>query len=616
MKQEERMHYEKINTLLRYAILDMTTVAGSGHPTSSLSAVELMSTLMFSGVFRYDVKNPKNIYNDRLIFSKGHASPLYYALWAVAGALDLGDLQNFRKFDSVLEGHPTKRFPFTEAATGSLGQGLSVGVGMAIAQKKLDHTHARTYVLLGDSEMAEGQIWEAMQIAAHYKLDNLVAIADINRLGQRGETMLGHDVEIYADRARSFGWRAVVVDGHDVEDIYRVYKDVIGANKKPLMIIAKTFKGKGISFLEDKYNWHGKTLSKEEFIDAVEQLGYVDFDVRGTIAVPETCEIKRQQKKNSVHSEKIDHSEKYATRDGYGHALVEIMRDDEKVVVLDAETSNSTRAEYAKEFFPERFFEMFIAEQNMVSVAVGLSQAGYKPYVSSFAAFLTRAHDQIRMAALSQANMTIVGSHCGVSVGEDGASQMGLDDIAMMRCVLGSVVLYPSDIVSIQKLLQETVKSDHMIYIRATREKTPILYKEDDVFVIGGSRVVFDSTGADIVIVAAGITVHESIKSAQILKNKHIQIRVIDLYSIKPIDEELLFNAIGKATNIIIVEDHYQEGGIGEAVKSALRKYHGNIEHLAVKKTPRSGTSEELLVYEKIDFGAIIEKVQEIVLKK
>jgi transketolase len=609
MKKKEREHLQKINILLRYLILNMTTVAGSGHPTSSLSAVEMMSALLFGRVFRYDVSNPRNACNDRLIFSKGHASPLYYALWAVAGAISLQELEKYRTFDSFLEGHPTPRFPFTEAATGSLGQGLSVGVGIALAQKKLDKTNARTYVLMGDSEMAEGQVWEAMQIASHYELDNLVALVDVNRLGQRGETILGHDVETYAQRAKAFGWRSIVVDGHNADEIMRVYRDVIGTNRKPLMIIAKTFKGKGISFLEDKYNWHGKVLSKDEFTDAIEQLGEIDFAVRGEITRPNDC---GKENVDIVHEEKnlkIDHNERYATRDGYGIGLVDIMQKKSQVVALDAETSNSTRADHAKDHFPKRFFEMFIAEQNMVSVAVGLSRMGYMPFVSSFAAFLTRAHDQIRMASLSNVQITFVGSHAGVSIGADGGSQMGLDDIAMFRSILGSVVFYPCDIVSMQKVLQISQKRSGITYVRATREKTSIIYDDQEKLTIGGSHVVFEDPRSDIAIIAAGITVHESLKAAKNLKNHHVPVRVIDLYGIKPIDLPALEKSVGNVKKIIIVEDHFFEGGVGEAVKSVWQKKDVRIEHLAVNKIPRSGTSEELLAYEEIDFNAIIKKV-------
>ncbi len=619
-KQIQIKELEKLNKLLRYWILDMTTIAGSGHPTSSLSAVELMSTLMYSGVFRFDVKEVDNANNDRLIFSKGHASPLFYSLWAGAGAIPVADLNIFRKFDSNLEGHPTMRFPFTEAATGSLGQGLSVGVGMAMAQKKLDKTNARTYVLLGDSEMAEGQVWEAMNLASYYELGNLVAVVDVNRLGQRGETMLGHDVAKYAERARAFGWRTVVVDGHNVDELMRVYTDMIGSHKKPLMVIAKTYKGKGISFLEDKYSWHGKTLSKQEFLEATIELGDIDFDVRGEISKPGT-NVEMHSEKDIVETRLIasiqgnDNGE-YATRDAYGNTLVEMMQDDEKIVVLDAEVSNSTRSEAVKDFYPERFFEMFIAEQNMVSVAVGLSRRGYKPFVSTFAAFMTRAHDQIRMAGLSESNITFVGSHAGVSIGEDGGSQMGLADISMFRAIFGSAVLYPSDVVSASKLLKLVSGASDISYIRTTREKTITLYNDDEKFVIGGSKVLRSSKKDVAVVIAAGITVHEALKAYEILQMKDINIRVIDLYSIKPIDTEILLESIGNIEQIIVVEDHYVEGGIGESVESALIDICPVISHLAVRKMPRSGTPEELLQYVKINYSAIVDEVYKLNNKK
>jgi len=612
IKQKEKIkQLEKINKLLRYWILDMTTTAGSGHPTSSLSAVELMSTLMYSGVFKYNTKDIHCIDNDRLIFSKGHASPLYYALWAGCDAISSEELNTFRKFDSNLEGHPTMKFPFTEAATGSLGQGLSVGIGIALAQKKLDETNARTYVLLGDSEMAEGQVWEAMNIATYYELDNLVAIVDVNRLGQRGETMIGHNVEIYAQRARAFGWRTVVVDGHNIEDILRVYTDVIGSHRKPLMIIAKTYKGKGVSFLEDKNGWHGKTLSKQEFTEAIGELGEIDFTVRSKLHKPQKTIKKVQTIIDKQKNEDIEYdiTQKYATRDAYGVALVEMMKTDGRIIVLDAEVSNSTRADKVKEYFPERFFEMFIAEQNMVSVAVGLSRRGYKPYVSTFAAFLTRAHDQIRMASLNESKITFVGSHAGVSIGADGGSQMGLSDIAMFRTLLNSTVFYPSDVISAKQVLHITKELQNISYVRTTREKTALLYNKKDKCEIGGLRVMHSSDFDDIVVFAAGITLQESLKAYEVLKLQDIKIRVVDLYCLKPIDVKLIIEIVGDCKTVIVVEDHYEEGGIGAVVQKALVNFCGEFVHLCVREMPHSGTPDELLQYEKIDFNAIINSV-------
>ena len=615
MNKDQKKHLEKINKLIRYWILDMTTTAESGHPTSALSAVELMSTLMFSDVFHFDVDNVENIHNDRLIFSKGHASPLFYALWASANAIKAEELQTYRQFGSRLEGHPTRKFPFTEVATGSLGQGLSMGIGMAIAQKYLDKTLARTFVLMGDSEMAEGQIWEAIQIAKHYKLDNLVGIIDVNRLGQRGETMYGHDLDAHVDRIRAFGWRVVVIDGHDISEIYRIYRDVVGISKKPLMIIAKTFKGKGVSFLEDKYSWHGKVLSDHEFSDAVAELGAIDFDARGEITKPKKHHDKmRKIVSRYVADMQIKKDEKYATRDVYGDALIQLMQIDDRVVVLDAEVSNSTRAEKVQEYFPERFFEMFIAEQNMVSVAVGLARRGYYPFVSTFAAFLTRAHDQIRMAQYNDVDMTIVGSHAGVSIGEDGSSQMGLEDIAMMRSMINSTIFCPSDIMSAKKIVRLTRYMKGISYVRTTREATSVLYDDDKKFVSGGMQLLHRTDHDDVVIIGMGVTVHEACAARSILKHENINARVIDLYCAHPVNIVLLKQLIGTIQYIIIVEDHYPAGSIGEEIIALLAESPCHVRLLSVDHIPCSGTASELRKYEKIDFNAIINELH--ILKK
>ncbi|MCK4635302.1 MAG: transketolase [Candidatus Moranbacteria bacterium] len=641
--QKQIKTLEKINKLIRYWILEMTTRAGSGHPTSSLSAVELMTTLMFSGVFKFNIQDKNNPNNDRLIFSKGHASPLFYSLWVVANGIPAEELETYRQFGSRLEGHPTMKFPFTEVATGSLGQGLSVGLGMALASKKLEKTNARTFVLLGDSEMAEGQVWEAMEIASYYKLNNLIGIIDVNRLGQRGETMLGHDVETYKNRVESFGWNAVIVDGHNSEEIFSAFQNIDNSSDKPTMIIAKAIKGKGVSFIEDQNDWHGKVLNSNEFEKAKEELGEIDFEIRGEISLPEVENVSKQFEKtviteNLKNDENLDeiatsHSEVenfqllhddtnfkigdlVATRDAYGTGLVKLMQEDKKVIVLDAETSNSTRADKAKKVFPERFFEMFIAEQNMASVASGLAARGYKPFVSSFAAFLTRAHGQIRMANLSDQNLVFVGSHAGVSIGEDGSSQMGLEDIAIFRSLLNSTVLYPSDAVSTEKLIKQASGNKNVTYIRTTREKTSVLYNSDEEFQIGGSKILRKSDNDKITVATAGITLFETLKAYDILKERGIMIRVIDLYSIKPIDVKTLSQAIKETGNILTVEDHYQEGGIGEAVRSALSNYVDtrlivSVHSLFVNKMPQSGKIEELLAYEGIDCDAIVEKVED-----
>lgn len=415
MKNQESL--ENFSRLVRHFILTSTTAAGSGHPTSSLSAVELMVVLMFSEFFKFDIKHPENSNNDRLIFSKGHASPLFYSLWAAADGFPAEELQTLRKFGSRLEGHPTMEFPFTEVITGSLGQGLSVGLGMAINAMYLDKLPYKTYVLLGDSEMAEGSNWEALQLASHYKLSNLIGILDVNRLGQRGETMLGHDVETYEKRISAFGWHTIVVDGHNLQEVYNAY---VSAEKSttPSMIIAKTLKGKGISFIENKDNWHGKALSQDELKMALEELGPVDTNIRGTILQPED---KKPQKIAPTDSTKIDHAyeKPIATRKAYGHGLVELYPKYPDMVVIDAEVSNSTYAEIFKEKYPDRFFEIFIAEQNMAGVALGLSLRGKLVFASTFASFWTRAFDQIRVAQYTKAKMHFVGSHVGVSIGED-----------------------------------------------------------------------------------------------------------------------------------------------------------------------------------------------------
>lgn len=638
-----------LTTLLRYYILLSTTAAGSGHPSSSLSAVELMAMLMFGGHFRYDLDRPDFPNNDRLIFSKGHAAPLFYALWAAAGKITASELQELRTFDSVLEGHPTMRFPYTEAATGSLGQGLSVGVGMAINGKYLDKSPYRTFVLLGDSEMAEGSNWEAIQLATHYKLDNLIGIIDVNRLGQRGETMLGHDVEAYARRVAAFGWETIIVDGHDLDDIDHAYQRAAHTHDKPVMIIAKTIKGKGVELLEDQEGCHGKALSREQFEEVVgsnqwtvdsgqctansgqwtvdsrqwtaDSQGAVDWSQ--LIAKPERAGINESQNvdQSTIAESQVTFpgseityalGDRVATRQAYSEALVAVGADHPEVVVLDAETSNSTFADKFSQQFPERFFEMFIAEQNMVSTAVGLSARGKHPFISTFAAFFSRAFDQLRMASYSSASIVCVGSHAGVSIGQDGASQMGLEDLALFRSLFESVVLYPSDAVSTAALVHRLATHTGLSYLRTTRAATPVLYDQSEDFVISGSKTLFQSEVDEVTVVAAGITVHEAITAYHLLQEEGMVIRVIDMYSIKPIDQRTLQQAARETREIIVVEDHYPEGGLGDAVMQALAATPTKIHHLAVRRMPRSGEAQELLEYEEISADAIAEKVRDI----
>lgn len=610
--KENVAQLEKLAKLIRYYTLAMTTNAGSGHPTSSLSATELMAALLFGGVFKFDADHPERPNNDRLVFSKGHASPLFYALWLAAGKLTEADLMTYRKFGSPLEGHPTPAFRYAEAATGSLGQGLSIGIGMALNGKYLDKLPYRTYVLLGDSEMAEGSQWESLQIAAHYHLDNLIGILDVNRLGQRGETMYGHDLTAYEKRISAFGWETITIDGHAFDEILEAYEKALKVSGKPTMIIAKTIKGKGVSFLEDREGWHGVVLNKEELERALPELGEVDKTVRGEIQKPEDLEPERIKPKPAG---KLAYSlgNAVATRNAFGNALVRIFPEFPTLVSLDAEVSNSTMALTFKNAHPERFFEMYIAEQNMVGAAVGLSNRGKLPFVSTFSAFLSRAFDQIRMSRYSDSNIKFVGSHAGVSIGQDGPSQMGLEDIALFRAILDSVVLYPCDAVSTERLVEAAARHQGIVFLRTTRMGTPVIYGNDEDFAIGGSKVLRQSATDLATVVAAGVTLHEALKAYEELKGQGINIRVIDLYSIKPLDEAALHEAAKASKAIITVEDHYPEGGMGEAVSSALSGFPVPVHALAVRKKPKSGKPEELLDYEEISHRSIVRKVKDII---
>ncbi len=650
--------------LIRYYSLVSTTQAGSGHPSSSLSAADLMAELFFNGYFKTDLNNHKSPNNDRLIFSKGHASPLFFSLYAAAGKVSETEMLSLRKFGSKLEGHPTMEFPYTEVPTGSLGQGLSVGLGMAL-NAKLDKLSYNTFVLLGDSEMAEGSVWEAMEVASHYKLNNLIAILDVNRLGQRGETMLGYNTDVYEARAKAFGWETIVVDGHNLEEIEKAFNFVVGASfsrpssetggqgqplqsDKPTMIIAKTIKGKGVSFMEDKDGWHGKALSADELKLALVEIGAVDKSLIGEVAKPkipttpsaygghpslsggeapqQTSDILRSSPPakeeypaiaggGGIKFTDYPKDKPVATRKAYGNALANLVDANPNVVVLDAETSNSTYAEFVKKNHPEKFFEMYIAEQNMAGTALGFSARGKIPFVSTFAAFLSRAFDQIRMSALAHANIKFIGSHAGVSIGEDGASQMGLEEIAMFRAVSGSVVLYPSDAVSTEKLVWEAAKHNGNVYIQTTRKETPILYGSDEEFPIGGSKTLKSSDSDVATVIGAGVTLHEALAAYEELKKEGINIRVIDLYSIKPIDVETIKKAAQETRAIITVEDNHHEGGLGEAVLfclAELAKIQAPVHILCVHKEPHSGKPDELLAFEEIDKNAIINKVKEV----
>jgi len=595
--------------LIRYFCINATSTAHSGHLTSSLSATDLMAALVFGGTFRFKVNEPDHPNNDRLIFSKGHASPLFYSLWAAAGAITEQELLTYRRFGSRLEGHPTPRLPYVEAATGSLGQGLGIGLGMALNAKCLDRLPYRTYVLLGDSEMSEGSQWEAMELAAYYRLPNLIGIIDVNRLGQRGQTMYGHDVDAYARRVSAFGWKTITIDGHDLGQALDAFRQAAAEQSRPVMIVARTIKGKGISFLEDKDGWHGKALDDDQWKQALREFSGVDRDIRGTIAAPDD---RRPQHAvaQPADAARYDMGTPVATRKAYGAALKRLHAQFPQLVSLDAEVSNSTMAEMFAKIEPERFFEMFVAEQNMVEVALGLSRRGKLPFVSTFAAFFTRAFDQIRMSQYSGANLKFVGSHAGVSIGEDGPSQMALEDIAMFRSILMSTVLHPCDAVSTEKLVEASAAHDGIVYLRTMRQDTPVIYGNDESFRIGGSKLLRHTASDRVTVVAAGATVHEALEAHDRLQREGISVRVIDAYCIKPIDAAALRESADATGAIVTVEDHYPAGGLGDAVLQALADRPVPVTILAVRKTPMSGSGEELRDFEGISASAIVEAVR------
>ncbi len=599
---------EEIAKLVRYWTLYSTTQAGSGHPTSSLSAVELGVGLFFGGEFKYDINNSRDINNDRFILSKGHASPLLYSLWLLAGVITPEEIQALRQFTSVLEGHPSRRFMFADAATGSLGQGLGIGIGYSINAKKFDQVNSYTYVMLGDSELAEGSVWESVASASYYRLNNLIAIVDINRLGQRGETMEGYNLDIYQKKFEAFGWNTIIIDGHNLEEVINAFNQSKYSDK-PTAILAKTVKGKGISLIEDKDNWHGKALTQEQFDVYIEELGQLNLDLRAEIEAPIKLSpynyIPSQLDDTIYPNYSLD--ELVSPRKAFGEAMKILTSNYNDIIVLDAEVSNST---YANHIDENRFLEMFIAEQNMLSVATGLSLAGKKPFVSSFAGFLTRAYDQIRMAQYNEANIVIVGTHPGVSIGADGPSQMALNDIAFFRGMFGSVVLYPSDAISTLKLTEQAYLYEGLSYLRLTRADVPTLYSNNETFVVGGSKTIYHSELDEITLVGAGITLYECLKAYDILRERGVSVRVIDLYSIKPLDTATLHLAARETKGLIVVEDHHQAGGIAEAIRSELEDVQIPIRSLSVQEIPRSGTPEELLQFEQINVDGIVEQVE------
>ena len=593
---------------LRIHSIEATTAAGSGHPTSCCSAADVVAALFF-GHMKYDAKNPHYYNNDRFILSKGHAAPLLYAAWAENGFVPIPELLKLRQFGNDLEGHPTPRLAFADVATGSLGQGLGVGVGVALAarQDKLDYN---TYVLMGDGEIAEGAVWEAANLAGFYKLSNLIAIVDANRLGQSDPTMFGHDIGVYVKRFEAFGWRVETLDdGHDMEEILEVLSGV-GLDERPLAIIAKTYKGAGISFIQDKDGWHGKPLSKDEAAQAIAELSPSAKSGLGvTIPAPTTLPAPQLAAPASYPAISYKLGDQIATREAYGTALARIGEADQRINALDGDTKNSTYADKFFKKFPNRSIECFIAEQNLVAVSMGFATRGHVPFASTFAAFFTRAADQIRVAGISQTNLKLVGSHVGISIGEDGPSQMALEDLAMMRAVVGSTVLYPAEAVATEKLLEQMAAHKGVCFLRTSRPKTPVIYGNDEQFPIGGAKTL--RNGDKVTVVGAGVTLFEALKAADTLKAEGINITVIDAYSIKPLGKKEILAAAKKTNNTVItVEDHYSEGGLGDAVAGELSSEGIKVHKLAVNGIPRSGHAAELMAAFGIDAAAIVKKVK------
>jgi transketolase len=597
--------WRELGQQLRVDSVRCAAAAKSGHPTSGMSAADLMSVLLAEHL-RYDFDKPKDPANDRLVFSKGHASTLLYAMYRAAGVISDEELLTYRQFSSIFEGHPTPRIAWVDVATGSLGQGLPYGVGMALAGKKLDQTPMRTWVLIGDSEMAEGSQWEGFEHAAYFELDNIVAIIDVNRLGQRGETMHGWDLDSYANRARAFGWHAIEIDGHNVEEIDQAYKEA-EASDLPAVVVAHTIKGKGVKAVENKPGWHGKPLEDPEA--AIAELGGIR-NITVEVRKPETSGRSVEIENGELELPRYELGDEVATRKAYGDALAALGKARGDVVAMDGEVSNSTFAEIFRDAVPQRYFEMFIAEQQLIAAAVGVQVTGWRPFASTFAAFFSRAYDFIRMSAISRANYCLSGSHAGVSIGEDGPSQMALEDIASIRAVHGSTVLHPCDANQTARLVVKMADRDGVVYLRTLRPNTAVIYDADEDFEIGGSRTLRE--GEDVTLIGAGITVHEAIKAAEELAADGIEARVIDLYSIKPLDEETIQSL---TSPIVTVEDHWAEGGLGEAVLSALAgsDERPRLALLAVREMPHSGKPAELLAEAGIDADHIAEAARQLV---
>jgi transketolase len=589
---------QNIATQLRIDSVRSTSEAGTGHPTTCLSAADIVSTLFFDEM-RFDPKDPRNPDNDRFILSKGHAAPILYSAWAEVGLFPREDLLKLRRIDSDLEGHPTPRLSFVDVATGSLGQGICAAIGTALNARRIGSEY-RTYVLCGDGEMAEGSVWEAADVALHYKLDNLCGIIDVNALGQSQDTQFGHQMDEIAARWNAFGWHAIIVDGHDIPALQKAFAEARATRGRPTMVLARTLKGKGLTAIEGKPGWHGKALKKGD--EADQAVAELQKQMTGETVKPEIqgprskSRLETQPDYSTLPAPAYKKGQEIATREAWGVGLAAVGKIDSRVVALDADVKNSTFSDKFEKVATDRFYESFIAEQVMVGAAMGLAARGAIPFPSTFACFLTRASDFVRMGGVSFSNVKFSGSHCGVSIGEDGPSQMALEDLAMMRSVPGCAVLYPCDGMSTERLVVEMAQRQGMAYMRTSRPKTPVIYGPDDTFPIGGSKVLRQSAGDAAAVVGAGVTVFEALKAYDQLKAEGISIRVIDAYSVQPIDAKTLLEA-AQATrgNIITVEDHYASGGLGDAVAEAVAEGGFAVRRLAVRELPRSGQPDELI---------------------
>ena len=603
-----------IATQLRIDSIRATTAAGSGHPTSSMSAAEIMACLFFS-VMNFDVQDPANLANDKFVLSKGHAAPVLYSTWAELGYIKREHLLTLRRIDSDLEGHPTPILKFVSVPTGSLGQGICVALGMALAAR-IDGSSFRAYALLGDGENAEGSVWEAAELATHHKADNLCAIVDINRLGQSQPTMLQHHMEVYQQRWSAFGWNALVVDGHNVGELLKAFDNAKQTKDKPTVILARTLKGKGVSFIEDKEGWHGKALNKDEADKAIAELEkqFVKTNAPQPKPTKPAGSARRYPPYKHIAAPQFEFGKQIATREAAGHALAEIGKGNETVVCTDGDVENSTHTELFQKAAPNRFVEGYIAEQNMVGMSMGLAATGKIAFTSTFSCFFTRAADFIRLSGLARLNVKFIGTHVGVSIGEDGSSQMGLEDLSLFRTLPESVVFYPSDAVSAWYAVDLAASHHGIAYVRAGRPKQPVLYQNDEQFQIGKAKVLRQSQEDVITVVGAGVTLNEALKAYESLRKQGISIRVIDLFCVRPVDSQTLLRAAAATNNTIVtVEDHYPAGGIGDAVSEAVTPEGVRVHRLAVREVPHSGKAEELLAKYKIDAQAIIEQVHAVV---